>query len=104
LGEVKLQSGELISQGATLLEILDETQPHIVAHIPVGIASKMFPGSKVSIVFPMNQLRSGIISMIPPQTISSSDGSGSFVAVKIEPSGKLWPKLAFGSSVNVQLQ
>lgn len=104
VGEVKLQSGDLVTSGATLVEILDETQPHIIAQIPAGVASRLQPGSRMILVFPMNERRLGIVSTIPPQASVNPNLSESFVAVKIEPSGKLWPRLAFGSSVKVLTQ
>jgi multidrug resistance efflux pump len=101
ISEVQLQSGDRVPQGAALVEILDDRQPHVVAHVPTAIASRLRHGAKVDIVFPTHEKRIGIIAMIPPQTISMAGKSESFVAVKVEPAGKLWPKLPLGSHVNV---
>lgn len=103
IGDVRLQRGDQVSPGGTLVEILDDQQPHIVARIPSSASSWTHQGSKVTILFPANEKRIGIIASVPPQTTSVAGGSESILAVKIEPAGKLWPKLAIGSNVNVLL-
>lgn len=104
IGEITLQRGDHVAPGGTLVEILDDQQPHIVARIPCSAASSMHQGSKVTIVFPASERRLGIIASIPPQTTSVAGTSESVLAVRIEPAGKLWPKLAIGSNVNVMLR
>ena len=102
VGDVRFQPGDQVPGGGALIEILDDIQPHVVAHVPSGAASRLRHGAKVSLIFPSNGQRIGVISEIPPQTTNRGD-SDSFVAVKIEPAGKLWPKLAIGSNVKVLL-
>lgn len=101
---VKLQSGDRVVSGEKLVEILDDQQPHIIAQIPSSLASSLKQGSKVTILFPAEQKRIGIIASIPPQTISIAGLPESVLEIKIEPAGKLWPKLAIGSNVKIQLQ
>lgn len=103
IGDVRFQSGDRIPNGGPLIEILDNIKPHVVAHLPSGIASQLQNGAKVSLIFPSNDKRIGIVAEIPPQAISATGTSDSYLAVKIEPAGKLWPKLAIGSNVKVLL-
>ena len=103
VGDVRFQAGERVPNGDALIEILDDIQPHVVAQFPAAEASRMKHGSKVTLIFPSHGQRIGIITEIPPQTTSVAGGAESFVAVKIEPAGKLWPKLAIGSNVKVLL-
>ena len=103
VGDVRFLPGDRVPNGGTLIEILDDIQPHIVAQFPSAEASRMRHGSKVTLIFPAHDQRMGIITDIPPQTTSVVGSSESFVAVKIEPAGKLWPKLAIGSNVKVLL-
>lgn len=103
IGDVKLQSGDWVPNGTTLVEILDNQQSHVVAQIPSGAASKVHTGSKVTLIFPMNERRTGVVTSVPPQTVSMTGTSESVLPIKIEPAGKLWPKLAIGSNVNVVL-
>ncbi len=103
VGDVRVQPGDRVPNGDALIEILDDIQPHVVAQFPSAEASRLRHGSKVTLIFPSHGRRIGIITEIPPQTSSVAGGSESFVAVKIEPAGKLWPKLAIGSNVKVLL-
>lgn len=103
IGEVKLQSGDRVSGGGMLVEILDNERRHVVAQIPSSAAAKLKTGSTVTLVFPPEQRRIGIIASIPPQATSTTADSESCLSVKIEPAGKLWPKFAVGSSVKVLL-
>lgn len=103
IGDVRFQSGDRAPNGGTLIEILDNTQPHVIAHLPSGAATHVRQGAKVSLIFPSNDRRIGIIAEIPPQATVASGTTDSYLAVKIEPAGKLWPKLPIGSNVKVLL-
>ena len=103
VGDVRIQPGDRVPNGDALIEILDDIQPHVVAQFPSAEASRLRHGSKVNLIFPSHGQRIGIITEIPPQTTSVAGASESFVGVKIEPAGKLWPKLAIGSNVKVLL-
>lgn len=104
VGEVKHQPGERVAQGVALVDILDDVPPHVVAQLPAGTASKLRHGVKVALAFPENGQRIGIVSAIPPKTTLANGTTDAFVPVKIEPAGKLWPRLAIGSNVKVMLQ
>jgi multidrug resistance efflux pump len=103
VGDVRRQAGDRVVQGEKLVEILDDQQPHIIAQIPSSVASTLHQGAKVTILFPAEQKRMGIISSIPPQTVSVAGLPESILEIKIEPAGKLWPRLAIGSNVKIVL-
>lgn len=104
IGDVKPQSGDRVPGGGTLIEILDDQQPHVVAQIPSDAAASIRPGDKVTLVFPTQERRAGVVAAIPPQATTSSNSNESVLPIRIEPAGKLWPKLAIGSNVKVLLQ
>lgn len=104
IGDVKPQPGDRVPGGRTLIEILDDQQPHVVAQIPSDAAASVRPGSKVTLVFPTQERRSGIVASIPPQATTAAGSNESVLPIRIEPAGKLWPKLAIGSNVKVLLQ
>lgn len=104
IADVRFQSGDRVPTGGTIVEILDDQQSHVVAQIPSEKASTIHTGTKVTLVFPMNERRSGVVTSLSPQATSMIGKSESVLPVKIEPSGKLWPKLAIGSNVRVLLQ
>ena len=104
IGEINFQTGDRVPSGGILIEILDDQQQHVIARIPSHTASRFHQGAKVTLIFPQSEYRTGIVASLPPQTISVAGQSESYLPVKIEPAGKLWPKLAIGSNVKVQLQ
>lgn len=103
VGDVKVHPGDQIPGGGGLVEILDDVQRHVVAEVPPGTAAKLQHGSKVTLMFPENEKRIGIIAEIPSQVTAMNSHAPTFVAVKIEPAGKIWPKLAIGANVKVLL-
>ncbi|WP_157605810.1 HlyD family secretion protein [Schlesneria paludicola] len=104
IGEIKLQEGDRVNASSTLVEILDDQQPHVVAQIPSHATAQARQGSKVTLIFPTNDRRSGVITGIPPQTVPVAGTTETVLQTKIEPAGKLWPKMAVGSNVKVLLQ
>jgi multidrug resistance efflux pump len=103
VGEIKIRTGDRVPAGCTVMEIFDDQQPHVIAQIPSHSATKFHPGTIATLTFPMNEQRTGIVTSLPMQTVAVAGHSESFLLVKIEPTGKLWPKLAIGSNVRIQL-
>lgn len=104
IGEVTLQAGDRVAGGGTLVEILDDRQTHVAARIPSSLATRVRQGAKVTLVFPQNEQRTGLVSAISPQAVSELGATESVLPVRIEPTGKTWPKLAIGSNVKIHLQ
>ncbi len=104
IGDVKLHSGDRVPEGSTLVEILDDQHRHVIAQIPSSSAAKVHQGSKVTLLFPMNERRTGVVASISPQMVPVAGAAESALPITIEPAGKLWPKLAIGSNVKVLLQ
>ncbi len=106
IGAVHHQPGDVIQPGETILEIFDDDRRHLTALIPSTAVAKLLPGTKLTLIFPARQKRIGLVAAIPPQVMPSDDMDSmndSQVAVRIEPAGKLWPKLPVGSRVKVQV-
>ena len=104
VGEIKLQEGDRVNASSTLVEILDDQQPHVVAQIPSHASAQAKQGTKVTLIFPANDRRNGVITGIPPQTVPVAGTTETMLPTKIEPAGKVWPKMAIGSNVKVLLQ
>lgn len=106
VGTIHHHAGDLVTAGNPIVELLDDERRHLVACIPSSAATHLRKGTKVELVFPGRQHRIGLVSAIPPhatpadQTTPSAD---SRVEVKVEPAGKLWPKLPVGSRVQVHV-
>lgn len=106
VGTIHHRPGDLVSAGEPIVELLDDERRHLVACIPSIAASKLQPGTRVDLIFPGRQSRIGLIAAIPPHAIPADRGrpsEDSQVEVKVEPAGKLWPKLPVGSRVQVRV-
>lgn len=107
VGTIHQRCGDQVTAGTPLVELLDDERRHLVACIPTSAATKLQSGTKVELIFPGRQNRIGLVAAIPPHAIPAdrrSASADSQVEVKIEPAGKLWPKLPVGSRVQVQVQ
>ncbi len=106
IGTIHHRPGDLVSAGSAIVELLDDERRHLVACIPTSAATKLRSGTKVELMFPGRQNRIGLVAAIPPHAIPAdqrSSSADSQVEVKIEPAGKLWPKLPVGSRVQVHV-
>lgn len=106
VGTIHHGPGDLVHPGDPIIELLDDERRHLIAYIPSSAATALRPGTRVDLVFPGRQDRIGLVSVIPPHAIPADHGTpaaDSQVEVKIEPAGKLWPKLPVGSRVQVQV-
>ena len=106
VGTIHHRAGDVVRGGDPLVELLDDERRHLIAYIPSAAATKLHPGTRVELMFPGNQRRIGLVSAIPPHAIPADQrapSADSQVEVKVEPAGKLWPKLPVGSRVQVQV-
>jgi multidrug resistance efflux pump len=105
VGVFKKNVGDPVAPYEPIVQLLDEEQPFLVMQIPSSRVSDFRSGTLVNLVFPGKIAGKGRVVAIPPQTSSvpdsNSQGSESKIAVHIEPVGALWPKLPFGSVVEV---
>jgi multidrug resistance efflux pump len=105
VGSVHHESGSLVTPGDAVVELFDDDRRHLIASIPSSAVAKLKPGTKLTLIFPSRSKRIGLVATIPPQAMRTDDeqDDDSQVAVKIEPAGKLWPKVPIGSRVKVQV-
>ncbi len=106
VGTIHHGPGDQVAAGDPLIELLDDERRHLVACIPSRAATKLRPGTRVDLIFPGREPRIGLVAAIPPHAIpadQSRPADDSQVEVKVEPAGKLWPKLPVGSRVQVQV-
>jgi len=106
VGTIHHRQGDMVDAGQPFIELLDDERRHLIASIPSSAATKLKPGTKVELVFPGSQNRIGLVTAIPPHAIPADQkqpAEDSQVEVKVEPAGKLWPKLPVGSRVQVHV-
>ncbi|MEK6261508.1 MAG: HlyD family efflux transporter periplasmic adaptor subunit [Planctomycetota bacterium] len=106
VGAVHHEPGDLVEPGSTIIELFDDDRRHLTASIPSSAVARLKPGTKLTLIFPSGYKRIGLVAAIPPQAMSESStepSDDSQVAVRIEPAGKLWPKIPIGSRIKVQV-
>ena len=103
VSEIKYHSGDRVNNGGAVIEILDEQQTYVLAKVPCDRVSKVAAGTKVTLLFPKNERRSGIIANVPSQAATAQGSTEIYLPVRVEPIGRLWPKVAIGSNVGVIL-
>lgn len=106
IGGVHRETDDLVKPGDIIVELFDDDRHYLTASIPSSIVAKLEVGSKVKLVFPAGHRRIGLVAAIPPRAMPERAGDSSndsLVAVKIEPAGRLWPKIPIGSRVRVQV-
>ena len=106
VGAIHHEAGDLVEPGNTIIELFDDDRRHLTALIPSAEMARLPPGTKLTLIFPAGYKRIGLVAAIPPQAMSESGSplsADSQVAMRIEPAGKLWPKIPIGSRIKVQV-
>ena len=106
IGAIHHEPGDLVEPGGTIIELFDDDHRHLIASIPSSAVARLLPGTKLTLIFPAKYKRIGLVAVIPPQAMpenSAEQSEDSQVAVRIEPAGKLWPKIPIGSRIKVQV-
>ncbi|HEY3963228.1 MAG TPA: hypothetical protein VGM05_01645 [Planctomycetaceae bacterium] len=98
--------GDHVAAYEPIVQLLDEEQPYLLLQIPSRQVSEFPPGTLVSLKFPGGVAGKGRVVEIPPQTSPiPEDGPSATetkIAAHIDPVGKLWPNVPFGSVVEVR--
>lgn len=104
IGEIHFRQGERVTSGSAVVEILNDQHSHVTAQIPARMASNIREGNHVALVFPADERRTGIVTSVPTVTSTAANQTEPVLLIKIEPTGKLWPKVAVGTNVTVMLK
>lgn len=104
VGVPQRQPGDIIQPGETIVDLLDPERRFLVAEVPSSAAVEFHAGSKVALSFPGGERRTGVIRELPPQTDQpAARTQESFLEVRIEPAGRLWPTAPIGTRVDVSV-
>ena len=102
VGVPQRHAGDIVQAGETIVELLDPERRFLIAEVPSSAGAEFPTGSRVTLMFPGNEVRDGIVRELPPQTDQPTGRTQeSFLEVRIEPAGRLWPNVPIGSRVNV---
>lgn len=104
VGVLSRQPGDLLAPGDAAVELLDEQQRYLQADVPTELLGRYAEGAKVRLLFAGREVRSGVVRRVPPQTTSPQAEADRepTVRIQIEPTGRLWPNVPFGSRVIIE--
>lgn len=104
VGVPQRHPGDVIQPGETIVDLLDPERRFLVAEVPSSAAAEFTAGSKVALKFPGGERRTGVIRELPPQTDQpAARAQESFLEVRIEPAGRMWPKAPIGTRIDVSV-
>jgi multidrug resistance efflux pump len=106
IGVFHKQAGDRVTANEPIVQLLDEEQPYVLLQIPSPRISDFAPGTIVDLRFPGGEKGKGRVETIPPQTSDLPEETGArqetIITAQIDPAGKLWPSIPFGSVVEVR--
>jgi multidrug resistance efflux pump len=108
VGVFRKQIGSPVAQGETIVDLLDLDNPFLVVHVRSRELDQFSVGKEVSVEFPGRIKRTGVVHSIPPQTedgrsTATAVEGETHVRVRIDRTGKLWPEVPVGSTVDVKV-
>jgi len=105
IGVMQITAGSAVNPGGAIVDILDDIEREVVVQAPSEQILHFQCGEKVSVRFAGKEEREGRIVKIAPQaqTMNNDVGGESFVEVRIQQVGEIWPDVPAGSRVTVRL-
>jgi multidrug resistance efflux pump len=105
IGLMRITAGSAVNPGGAIVDILDDIEREVVLQVPSEKILLFRKGDSVGLTFAGRERREGRIVSIAPQaqTVSGEVGCESFVEVRIQPTGELWPEVPANSRVTVRL-
>ncbi len=107
VGVYRIQVGDHVTPGQTIVELLDDARRHLRVEIPSSRISGFAVDQAVTVHFPGGARRTGRIERIAPQAIptdNNSHGHESLILVHVEQTGVLWPEVPVGTHVEVSIR
>lgn len=105
-GLIQHTAGDHVQRGEVLLEVFDRDDEYVQVDFPSRLATQLRKGTHVTLLFPGDERREGVIQDVPPQVTSPATGeqTESRIGVTVIPRGRAWPTLPVGSTVYAQLK
>jgi multidrug resistance efflux pump/predicted flap endonuclease-1-like 5' DNA nuclease len=103
VGAVDVHAGDEASAGRTVVRILHPDKRSVLVRLPASRLAELSVGEKVEVRFPGASGYEGRVSAISPMTETGepSGDAGQRIAIRIEPSGRIWPTVPVGCEVQV---
>ncbi len=103
VGIFKKEIGDPVQKGVPIVELFDKEHPFLIVEVPSRKLNLFQLGTEVDIVFSGDFPGKGIVRKISEQAITKPGATESVVLIDIEPTGRLWPDLPIGATVDVAL-
>lgn len=103
VGSFEKQPSDPVACGEPLVSVFDREHPFVEVDVPSTEVNRLQISQKVTLEF-AGEERVGRIETISPQARQRSEGDEAWIAVRLRPSGRLWPELPIGSAVTVRLK
>ncbi|WP_298868437.1 HlyD family efflux transporter periplasmic adaptor subunit [uncultured Gimesia sp.] len=104
VGIFEKEIGDPVRKGAPIVELFDKEHPFLIVEVPSRKINLFNKGTEVKIAFSGNKKGTGIVQKISEQAIQKPGLRETVIQVYLEPSGRLWPDLPMGSTVDVSLK
>jgi biotin carboxyl carrier protein len=93
--------GERVKAGDEIVKVTDESQRFLIVEVPAEKLSQFVLGKTLHLVFPDGESHHGKVGKRLES--SAANTQSGLTKIRIEPAGKLWPKVPIGSAVEIML-
>ncbi|MEY3174650.1 MAG: hypothetical protein RLZZ436_2564 [Planctomycetota bacterium] len=101
VGTVDASVGDQLKSGNTIVRILHLDRRSVVVQLPGQRLPELSVGETVEINFPGARGYQGRVASISPMTKAAGSSTETRIAVRIEPTGRVWPTVPVGCDVQV---
>ncbi len=101
VGQVRFRKGDDLPEGEIMLRILHTDRRYIVVHLPTRRVHEMEPGHEVELLFPGEESYRGQVVDKAMVADTTGENGETLAAVRIEPTGRVWPTVPVGSQIDV---
>lgn len=103
VGAVDVLAGDEGAAGRTVVRILHQDKRSVLVRLPASRLAELSHGQKVEVRFPGSARYEGRVSAISPMAETAEEvGNGDQrIAIRIDPSGRIWPTVPMGCEVQV---
>ncbi|MCH2213059.1 MAG: hypothetical protein MK110_17275 [Fuerstiella sp.] len=102
--QLQFREGDNMRRGDVMLKIVHTDRPYIILKAPVESINKLVPNTQLTVLFPGHDPCQGIVTEVPAVTARQMSDGGDVASVRVEPTGRKWPRPAVGTRVDILTQ
>lgn len=102
VGVFQKQPGEPVAAHEPIVQLLNEEETWVLVNVPSRRVADFTEGTLVELRFPGGKRGQGRVETLPPQAQADDSLSEPVLRAKVTQTGALWPKVPFGSTVDVR--